>query len=75
MDNETYVLGLYNKETWSFYNGENWTFEVKEATKMDRDSAFDLCEQFAGANLQVCIFKSSIFDIKNCPQIFSFEGE
>lgn len=75
MDNETYILGMYDNEIWSFYDGEGWVCEVKDADRMDRTSAFDLCEKFSLEDLQVCIFKASIFDRENCPETFSFQGE
>ena len=75
MDNETYVLGQFENEAWSFFNGEGWVCEVKNASKLDKISAFDLCEKFSGENLQVCIFKSSIFEIENCPETFSFKEQ
>ena len=75
MDNETYVLGLYENDIWSFFNGEEWVCKVQEANKLDRLCAFELCEKFAKENLQVVVFKSSIFEFKDCPADFSFEGQ
>ena len=72
MDNETYVLGRFENNNWSFLDGEEWISEVKGASRLDRMSAFELCEQYSEESFQVCIFKSSIFDIENCPDTFSF---
>lgn len=75
MNNETYVLGMFENNLWSFFNGEGWVCEVKNANRLDKTLAFDLCEKFTMENIPVCIFKSAIFDIDNCPQVFSFEGD
>lgn len=75
MNRETYVLGMFNDNIWSFFNGEDWIYEVHKANRLDKDIAFELCEKFALENLQVCIFKSAIFDVENCPLTFSFEDE
>ncbi len=75
MNDETYVLGMFENNIWSFFNGEDWVYEVQNANRLDKNLAFDLCEKFALENLQVCIFKSALFDIENCPPIFSFEDE
>lgn len=73
MDNETYVLGLYENDVWSFFDGEGWVCEVKEANRMDKTQAFDLCEKFSQEDLPVVIFKSEIFDISDCPSTFTFK--
>jgi|LFRM01.1.fsa_nt_gb hypothetical protein len=70
MDNETYILGLYDSEKWSFFNGEEWVSEVQEAHQLDKSSAFDLCEKFAQQNLHVVVFRSKIFE--GCDSTFDF---
>ena len=62
MENETFILGLYDNETWSFFNGEEWVSDVREANRLDKTAAFDLCEKFAQENLHVVIFRSKIFE-------------
>lgn len=62
MENETYVLGQYENENWSFLCNEEWIPEVKAADLMDKDTAFELCEKYTEEGLHVVVFRSKIFE-------------
>lgn len=60
--NETYVLGQYENENWSFLFEDRWIPEVQFANLMDKDTAFDLCEKYTEEGLHVVVFRSKIFE-------------
>lgn len=70
MDNETYILGQYNNDSWSFLCGDQWLPEVKLANLMDKETAFDLCEKCTQEGLHVVIFRSKIFEGVDCSTLF-----